>query len=100
MPSAKPKNLISTPSFISFIVPAHNEAFEIGKSLSSIFVSARAVGIPFEVIVVNDASTDRTADLARATGARVVEVNLRKISAVRNAGARDAKGDDFVFIDA
>ena len=85
---------------LSFIVPAHNEAFEIGPALMSIFDAARAVGLPFEVLVVNDASTDETAELAREKGARVVDVNLRKISAVRNAGARQATGDVFFFVDA
>jgi glycosyltransferase involved in cell wall biosynthesis len=86
--------------FLSFIIPAHNEAFEIGGSLTSIFDAARASALPFEVLVVNDASTDRTAEIAREMGARVLDVNLRKISAVRNAGARDAKGDVFFFVDA
>jgi glycosyltransferase involved in cell wall biosynthesis len=68
--------------------------------LGSIFEAARAMGVPFEVIVVNDASTDPTATVARDAGARVVDVDLRKISAVRNAGARAAKGDILFFIDA
>lgn len=85
---------------ISFIVPAYNESFEIGRTLESIFVAARAIGRPFEVIVVNDASTDRTADIARAAGTRVIDVQLRKISAVRNVGAREAKGEVLFFIDA
>jgi glycosyltransferase involved in cell wall biosynthesis len=52
------------------------------------------------VIVVNDASTDRTPEIARDLGARVVDVALRQISAVRNAGARAAKGDVLFFVDA
>lgn len=85
---------------ISFILPAHNEAFEIEQTLKSINDAARAVALPFEVIVVNDASTDRTAELARSEGARVVDVQLQKISAVRNAGAKAAKGDALFFVDA
>ena len=53
---------------ISFIVPAHNESFEIGATLGSIFDAAHAMGVPFEVIVVNDASTDSTAAVARDAG--------------------------------
>ena len=87
-------------SFISFIIPAHNEDHEIGRTLKSVFDSARAAGKPFEVIVVDDASTDRTAEIARQAGARVLDVQLRKISAVRNAGARAAEGDVFFFVDA
>ncbi len=58
------------------------------------------MGKPFEIVVVNDASTDQTADIARKAGARVVDVTLRKISAVRNAGARAAKGEVLFFVDA
>jgi glycosyltransferase involved in cell wall biosynthesis len=86
--------------YISFIVPAHNEAFEIGRCLTSILDSARSVEQLFEIIVVNDASTDRTAEIAREAGARVIDVELRKISAVRNVGASQAKGDLFIFVDA
>jgi len=86
--------------FVSFVVPAHNEAYEIGKTLASIFDAARAADARFEVIVVNDASTDWTAQIASEAGAQVLDVNLRKISAVRNAGARAAKGNALFFIDA
>jgi glycosyltransferase involved in cell wall biosynthesis len=56
--------------------------------------------MPFEVIVVNDASVDRTSEIAGGAGARVLDVHLRKISAVRNAGAGEAKGDVLFFVDA
>ena len=85
---------------ISFIVPAYNEEVMIGATLRTLCASARALGEPFELIVVDDASTDATADIGRAHGANIVEVNLHRISAVRNAGARAAKGDLVVFIDA
>jgi glycosyltransferase involved in cell wall biosynthesis len=87
-------------AFLSFIVPAYNEAFEIAAALESIFSAARALGEPFEVIVVDDASTDETAALAKTAGAQVVPVQLRKISAARNAGARNAKGEWLFFVDA
>lgn len=85
---------------ISIIVPAHNEAYELPRALASIFSSARAVGEPFEVVVVNDASTDATPQIARHAGARVIDVNLRQISAVRNAGAKAATGEFLFFVDA
>lgn len=85
---------------VSFVVPAHNEARFIADCVRSIRESCGALGIPHEVIVANDASTDATAELARAEGATVVDVELRHIAAVRNAGARKARGERLVFVDA
>jgi len=87
-------------AMISFIVPAHNEEALLPATLTALFTAASAIGRPFEVIVADDASTDRTAEVAQCAGARVAKVNLRKISAVRNAGARAASGDILFFIDA
>ena len=85
---------------ISFIVPAHNEQACLGRTLQAIHDSARASGQPYEIIVVNDASTDATAEIARAHNATVVSVNHRQIAATRNSGARAANGDRFFFVDA
>ena len=52
------------------------------------------------MIVVDDGSTDRTADIGREHGAQVVSVAHRQIAATRNAGARAARGDVFIFVDA
>jgi glycosyltransferase involved in cell wall biosynthesis len=85
---------------ISFIIPAHNEERLLGRTVSAIDHAARTLGEPFEVIVVDDASTDRTAAIARAHGVRVVSVQYRQIAATRNAGAREASGEMLVFVDA
>jgi glycosyltransferase involved in cell wall biosynthesis len=85
---------------LSFIVPAHNEELWIGKCLDSIRTTMEKVGEPYEVIVVDDASTDATHQIARQIGARTLQVEHRKISAVRNAGARAACGEVFFFVDA
>ena len=85
---------------ISIIIPAHNEAELLGRTLSAIDQAARAVNESWEVIVVDDASTDRTAEIALEHGARVIAVNHRQIAATRNAGARAAKGDRLIFVDA
>lgn len=85
---------------LSFIIPAYNEEALLGRTLESVYTAAQAVAMPFEVLVVNDASTDRTAEIARARGAHVVDVACRQIAATRNAGARAATGDVFIFLDA
>jgi glycosyltransferase involved in cell wall biosynthesis len=85
---------------LSFVVPAHNEEALIGRTLDAIRLSAEAVGQPFEMVVADDASTDRTAEVSRQHGASVVSVNYRHIAATRNAGARAARGDRLFFVDA
>jgi glycosyltransferase involved in cell wall biosynthesis len=85
---------------ISFVIPAHNEERYIGATLRSVAASAAATGEPFEVVVVDDASTDRTAAIAAEHGARVISVNKRQIAATRNAGAWAARGDVLFFVDA
>jgi glycosyltransferase involved in cell wall biosynthesis len=85
---------------ISFVVPAHDEAELIGRTLVALHESARAAGEPYEVVVADDASGDGTGAIAREHGARVVAVNFRQIAATRNAGARAATGDLLFFVDA
>jgi glycosyltransferase involved in cell wall biosynthesis len=85
---------------ISFIIPAYNEERLLPATLSALHVAARAIGEPYEVIVVDDASTDRTGVVARSHEARVVQVAHRQIAATRNAGAREATGDQLIFVDA
>jgi len=85
---------------ISFVIPAYNEEAGLGRTLDAIEQAARALGEAAEVIVVDDASSDGTAAIAHAHGARVVSVHCRQIAATRNAGAREACGAMLVFVDA
>ena len=85
---------------ISFIVPAHNEEHELPSTLRQLIAAADAVAKPYELIVVDDDSSDATAGIAEEFGAQIARVKLRQIAAVRNAGARVAKGDIFFFVDA
>lgn len=85
---------------LSFIVPAYNEEHELPGALATIRAAAEAARQSFEIIVVDDASNDATAEIAREAGAIVVPVHYRHIAAVRNAGARAARGDIFFFVDA
>jgi glycosyltransferase involved in cell wall biosynthesis len=85
---------------ISFIVPAHNEQADLGRTLQAIHDSARVVGQPYEIIVVDDASTDATTEIARQNNAAVVPVNHRQIAATRNSGGRAARVERLFFVDA
>ena len=85
---------------LSFIVPAYNEELELPSTLSAIRAAAAANSEPYEMIVVNDGSTDATAAVAATAGARVLTIHRRQIAAARNAGAREARGDILFFVDA
>jgi len=85
---------------LSFIVPAHDEEAAIATTVRAIRAAAQSAQAPFEIIVVDDSSSDRTAALAAAEGAQVLRVERRQIAAARNAGARVARGETFVFVDA
>ena len=87
-------------SMISFIIPAYNEEHELAASLSAIRTAAENAAQPYEVIVVDDASTDATSKIASNAGAKVVPINRRQIAASRNAGARAAQGEYLFFVDA
>lgn len=88
------------PARVSFVVPAHDEARLLGHTLDTLQAAAATLGLACEVLVVDDASTDATADIARAHGARVLRVEHRHIAATRNAGARATLHPVLVFVDA
>jgi glycosyltransferase involved in cell wall biosynthesis len=88
---------------ISIIVPAFNEEPFLGKTLAQIKAAAGALANPgwgTELIVCDNNSTDRTAEIARGAGANVVFEPVNQISRARNAGAAAATGDWLVFVDA
>jgi glycosyltransferase involved in cell wall biosynthesis len=85
---------------ISFIVPAYNEELELPSTIAAIRAAADKIDNEYEIIVVDDASTDATAQIARQAGAQVVPINRRQIAAARNAGARAARGEVLLFVDA
>ena len=88
---------------ISVVVPAFNEEGGLRDTLRSIRMAARsfdALGWPWQLIVCDNNSTDRTAEVATAEGAVVVFEPVNQISRARNAGAARASGDWLVFVDA
>ena len=88
---------------LSIIIPAFNEEKRLGGCLRSVQAALTAIvqlGLETEVIVADNNSSDSTAEIATRGGARVVFEPVNQISRARNAGARAATGDWFVFLDA
>lgn len=88
--------------FISIIIPAYNEQEGIAKTLTRIFETMDAAQYDYEVIVVNDGSTDGTADevkkFPRAT--LISHSRNRGSGASTNTGVRHARGEICVMTDA
>ena len=83
---------------ISVVIPAHNAASHLAACLDAI---ARSEVTPFECIVVDDASSDNTAETARSRNATVVRTHdCRGPAAARNTGARMATGALLLFLDS
>ena len=88
---------------LSIIIPAFNEERLIGRCLASVstsFTQNNKPGLTAEVIVVDNNSTDRTAQLSRQGGARVVFEPINQIGRARNTGAAAATGEWLLFLDA
>lgn len=85
--------------FISVVVPALNEERYIGQCLASL----RAQSCPrdlYEIIVVDNASTDRTSEIARGFGVNVVYEPQRGVARARHRGAEEARGEIIAGTDA
>ena len=82
---------------LSVIIPTLNEIHALPKLLDALSVQTRP---PDEIIVADAGSNDGTADVARVRGVTVVVGRRAGPGAGRNAGARAAAGDVFMFLDA
>jgi len=88
---------------ISLVIPAFNEEKFLTPLLDTVDKARDCYGggaDRIEVIVADNASTDRTAEIARERGCRVATVELRRIAAARNGGAKIACGEVVAFVDA
>ena len=89
----------NTLPFVSVIIPAFNEEKHIGRCLDSL--KQQDYPSPcFEIIVVDNGSSDNTVGIAKEKGVEVLILPLGKVGAVRNLGAKNAKGSVLAFIDA
>jgi glycosyltransferase involved in cell wall biosynthesis len=83
---------------ITFVVPARNEERFIRDAIASL--QQQRVGYPYEIIVVDNGSADRTATVAKAAGARVVFEPRAGLAHARQAGFLAARGEYLIYIDA
>jgi len=84
---------------ISVIIPAYQHAKELPKCLESLFAQTLK---PFEIIVVNDGSTDNTAEVLARYKDRIKIINQENngANAARNRGFDESSGDFVIFCDA
>lgn len=87
--------------FISIIIPAFNEEEGIGETLERIFATMDAAGYAYEVIVVDDGSTDGTANVVRRFPRAILVQHTRNrgSGAATNTGIRHARGELIVMTD-
>lgn len=85
--------------FISVVIPAYNEEAEIGKCLDSLIKQDLAKE-KFEVIVVDNASTDKTAEIIKKYPVKYVYEPRRSVVMARQAGVNASSGEIIVSADA
>lgn len=111
-PFTKASSIISSPALspledrtgdapqISFVIPCLNEESSIGTVVEKAWRALGALGMPGEVIVADNGSTDRSVEIARANGARIVLVPERGYGNALRAGIAAARGHYVVIGDA
>jgi glycosyltransferase involved in cell wall biosynthesis len=84
----------------SVVVPAYNEQELLPRTLTHLKKAMESQKLRGEIIVVDNNSTDGTAEITKKAGVRLTFEPYRQISRARNAGARAAKGRFLIFLDA
>lgn len=84
----------------SIIIPAYNEEDYLPKTLDALQEAMPKLDLSGEIIVVDNNSSDRTAQIAGEHGATVIFEAINQISRARNVGAKAAQGQYLIFVDA
>tara|TARA_R110002049_G_scaffold239433_2_gene412643 strand:- start:14505 stop:15419 length:915 start_codon:yes stop_codon:yes gene_type:complete len=84
---------------VSIIIPAFNEEENIVRTISSL-LEVPHEGFKFNILVVDNGSTDKTAELAELSGAVVQVSDDKSVAAVRNKGVSVLCGELLIFLDA
>lgn len=85
---------------VGIVIPMFNESRHIGRTLQAVGAAAQAAGVAFQVVVVDNGSSDDSPRIARALGAEVLSLPGLSIGALRNRGAAACDCDWLAFIDA
>ena len=89
---------------VSVIIPAFNEAGYLPRTLDRLRAAEgnlrASAAVAVEIVVVDNGSTDRTAEVAETAGVSVVRQPQHNIARVRNAGTAAALHDVLIFLDA
>lgn len=96
MDSTGPK----APLKVTVVYPCLNEEQAIGGCVDAALAAIQAAGVQGEVLVVDNASTDRSAEIAMQHGARVVTETHRGYGNAYLRGLREARGEYIVMLDA
>ena len=92
---------IGVPPDYSIVIPAHDEEELLPATLASVRAAMSALpGWQGEIVVTDNDSQDRTAEIARDAGAEVVHEEHRQIARARNVGGQHARGRFLIFVDA
>lgn len=87
------------PVFVSIIVPAHNEEQRLGPCLDAL-LNLDYPAAKYEIIVINNDSSDHTAEVAGRYAIRCIDASPLGVSRARNAGIMAARGNIIAFVDA
>lgn len=85
---------------VSFVIPAYNEERTVAACIEAIQTEAGRTSNDVEILVVNNASTDRTRTVAEEAGARVIDEPRKGLARVRQTGFEHSSGEIVANIDA
>jgi glycosyltransferase involved in cell wall biosynthesis len=83
---------------VSIVIPVYNEERNLSKCLSSVLAQRYPKNL-IEIIVVDDNSTDRTVEIARQSGARILRNGFKNCERGKSIGLEGAHGDLILFLD-